>query len=74
EYVFRKCNFANYDLEAWNDPKRLPVGIAAGVSFGIGIVAWVMGMVETWYVGPLGRLIRAYGGDIANKFTFIIYS
>lgn len=28
-----------------------------------------MGMVETWYIGPLGKLIGAYGGDIANELT-----
>ncbi|KAF2707175.1 putative nucleoside transporter [Pleomassaria siparia CBS 279.74] len=70
--IFRKCNFDNYDLEAWNDPARLPIGIAAGVSFGIGIIAWIMGMVETWYTGPLGKLIGAYGGDVANEFTFVV--
>lgn len=70
--IFRRMNFNNYDLDAWNDPKRLPIGIAAAVAFGIGIIAWVMGMVETWYVGPLGKLIGKDGGDIANEFTFVI--
>jgi len=70
--IFRKMNFANYDLDAWNDPSRLPVGIAAGLAFSIGIIAWVMGMVETWYEGPLGKLIGTSGGDIANEFTFAV--
>ncbi|KAH7093507.1 permease for cytosine/purines, uracil, thiamine, allantoin-domain-containing protein [Paraphoma chrysanthemicola] len=70
--IFRKMNFANYDLDAWNDPSRLPIGIAAGTAFGLGIIAWVMGMVETWYVGPLGKLIGSSGGDIANEFTFVV--
>jgi NCS1 nucleoside transporter family len=70
--IFRRMNFDNYDLEAWNDPSRLPHGIAAAVAFSIGIVAWVMGMVETWYVGPLGKLIGAFGGDIANELTFAV--
>ncbi|ORY18254.1 permease for cytosine/purines, uracil, thiamine, allantoin-domain-containing protein [Clohesyomyces aquaticus] len=70
--IFRKMNFDNYDLDAWNDPDRLPVGIAAGLAFGLGVIAWVMGMVETWYVGPLGKLIGASGGDIANEFTFLV--
>jgi NCS1 nucleoside transporter family len=47
-YLFRKGNFDNYDLEGWNDPKRLPMGLAALTAFCIGVVAWVMGMVETW--------------------------
>jgi NCS1 nucleoside transporter family len=70
--IFRRANFANYDLDAWNDPSRLPLGIAAGFAFAIGIVAWIMGMVETWYVGPLGKLIGTGGGDIANEFTFVV--
>lgn len=47
-YIFRKGNFANYDLESWNDPKRLPMGIAGFVAFALGVVAWIMGMVQTW--------------------------
>lgn len=70
--IFRKANFDNYDLDGWNDPERLPHGIAAGVAFSIGIIAWVMGMVETWYVGPLGKLIGTYGGDVGNEFTLIV--
>ncbi|OCT50231.1 Purine-cytosine permease FCY21 [Cladophialophora carrionii] len=70
--VFRKRDFANYDLDGWNDPTRLPLGVAAGTAFALGIVAWVMGMVETWYTGPLGKLIGAYGGDVANEFAFVV--
>ncbi|KAH7399206.1 permease for cytosine/purines, uracil, thiamine, allantoin-domain-containing protein [Phaeosphaeria sp. MPI-PUGE-AT-0046c] len=70
--IFRRMSFDNYDLDAWNDPKRLPLGIAAGTAFAIGIIAWVMGMVETWYVGPLGKLIGSTGGDVANEFTFAV--
>jgi purine-cytosine permease-like protein len=70
--IFRKMSFDNYDLDAWNDPSRLPIGIAAAVAFSIGIIAWIMGMVETWYQGPLGKLIGVDGGDVANEFTFVV--
>lgn len=69
--IFRKMNFANYDLEAWNDPSRLPLGLAAGAAFGFGTVAWVMGMVQTWFVGPLAKQIGG-GGDIGNEFTLVL--
>ena len=69
-YIFRKGNFRNYNLEGWNDPTKLPLGIAGFSAFALGVVAWVMGMVETWYVGPLGGLIGEYGGDIANELAF----
>ena len=47
-YIFRKGNFASYDLEGWNDPKRLPVGVAAFCAFALGVVMWIMGLVQTW--------------------------
>ena len=52
--IFRKANFANYNLEGWNDPKALPHGIAAGSAFMIGVVAWVMGMVSLLVMDELG--------------------
>ncbi|EME81705.1 uncharacterized protein MYCFIDRAFT_33001 [Pseudocercospora fijiensis CIRAD86] len=71
-YFFRKGDFDNYDLAGWNDPNRVPLGIAGGTAFALGVVAWVMGMVETWYVGPLGKLIGSSGGDIANQLAFVV--
>ena len=47
-YIFRKDNFDNYDLDAWNDPSRLPYGLAGFGAFALGVVMWCMGMVETW--------------------------
>lgn len=71
-YLFRKGKFENYDLDAWNDPKRLPMGLAGLVAFLLGVVGWVIGMVETWYTGPLGALIGSIGGgDIANELAFM---
>ena len=37
-----------YDLEAWNDPSRLPVGWAGGLAFAAGIAGCVVGMSERW--------------------------
>ncbi|KAL6874727.1 permease for cytosine/purines, uracil, thiamine, allantoin domain-containing protein [Trichoderma novae-zelandiae] len=71
-FIFRKGNFANYDLDNWNNPAKLPLGIGASVAFGLGIVAWVMGMDETWFIGPLAKTIGDFGGDVANEFTFVV--
>ncbi|KAI1190352.1 permease for cytosine/purines, uracil, thiamine, allantoin-domain-containing protein [Nemania serpens] len=71
-YVFRKGNFDNYDLDAWNNPARLPIGLGAMAAFLVGVVGWILGMVETWYVGPVGNLIGSRGGDVANELTFIV--
>ncbi|WFD21136.1 hypothetical protein MCAP1_003393 [Malassezia caprae] len=72
EHVFvRKGNFANYDLESWNNRHGLPHGIAASITFLVGVVCWVMGMAETWYVGPLAARFGGSGGDLSNEFTLV---
>lgn len=70
-FLFRKGNVDNYDLEAWNDPSRLPVGLAGGTAFLLGVAGWCLGMVETWFSGPIGLLIGDYGGDVANELTLV---
>jgi len=68
-YWFRKGDFANYDLDGWNTPSKLPLGLAGLGAFLIGVVGWCLGMYETWFTGPLAKLIGE-GGDIANELTF----
>ncbi|MCJ1307022.1 hypothetical protein MMC25_000668 [Agyrium rufum] len=70
-YLFRKGSIANYDLTAWNTPSRMPVGIAGGLAFVMGIVGCVLGMVQTWYVGVIAKEIGDYGGDIGNQLAFV---
>ena len=76
-YIFRGADYANYDLEAWNTPSRMPVGIGGGLAFAAGVVGFVLGMSETWYVGVLAKMIGDSGGDIGNElafaFTLIVY-
>ncbi|RFU34825.1 hypothetical protein B7463_g1541, partial [Scytalidium lignicola] len=75
EHTFiRKGSFTSYNLETWNNPSGLPHGIAAVSAFSLGAVAWVMGMSETWYVGPLAKLIGSSGGDVGNEFTLVVTS
>jgi len=73
EHVFfRKRTFGNYNLEGWNDPDKLPLGIAAAVAFLLGVASWCMGMSQTWFVGPLAKKIGANGGDVGNEMTFVV--
>lgn len=59
-----------YDLTAWNDPRRLPIGIAAMLAFWIGAAGSIVGMSETWYTGPIGKMVGAYGGDLGLELGF----
>ncbi|KAJ6160887.1 hypothetical protein N7470_004283 [Penicillium chermesinum] len=73
-YYFRKGNLANYDLDAWNTPSRMPVGYAGLMAFLCGAAGWIVGMAETYYVGPLAKMIGADGGDIANELALVFTS
>jgi purine-cytosine permease-like protein len=78
-YWFRNgwYGFQNYDLESWNTASKMPIGIAGFLAFAAGISGAVVGMDETWYIGPIARKIGDYGGDVGNElalvFTLVVY-
>jgi purine-cytosine permease-like protein len=76
-FIFRKGT-RGYAPETYDQPKKLPVGIAAMGAFCCGIVGATMGMAQVWFIGPIGKLIGiGYGGDIGFElafcFTFVAY-
>ncbi|SGY60748.1 BQ5605_C007g04480 [Microbotryum silenes-dioicae] len=79
-YIFRKGSFARgYDLDAYNTPSKLPIGLAAIGAICFGIAGAVVGMSQTWYVGPIGKMIGPppFGGDIgfelSGGFAAVVY-
>ncbi|KAF4925584.1 Purine-cytosine permease fcyB [Colletotrichum viniferum] len=68
--VFRR-GLGGYDVEDYDDPSRLPPGIAAFVAFLMGVMGAVLGMSQTWFTGPIGKLAGgAFGGDIGFELAF----
>ncbi|CAI5757375.1 unnamed protein product [Candida verbasci] len=56
----------NYNFKIWNDQSRLTHGWAATLSFIIGATGAVVGMAQTYWIGPIARKIGGeYGGDVA---------
>ncbi|ODV97126.1 hypothetical protein PACTADRAFT_48880, partial [Pachysolen tannophilus NRRL Y-2460] len=74
-FVFRKGKEDSYNPEDCDNFYKLPLGIAGTFAFCCGIAGAVLGMSETWYVGPIAKHIGSYGGDIGWElciaFTFI---
>lgn len=72
-YLFRAGHrgYQKYDLEGWNTPSRMPIGLAGCFAFLSGIAGAIVGMDETWYVGPVAKLIGTYGGDVGNQLAFV---
>lgn len=49
DLIFRRKT--GYDLSAWNDRAKLPLGYAAGLAFCIGAAGAIVAMGQTWYHG-----------------------
>ncbi|OJJ43911.1 hypothetical protein ASPZODRAFT_154396 [Penicilliopsis zonata CBS 506.65] len=56
ELLFRG-GIKGYDWTLWNSPRKLPVGLAGLLAFCIGWVGAVLGMWQTYFTGPLGKLV-----------------
>lgn len=63
-FIFRR--HCGYNWAAWRDPSKLPVGIAASIAFVVGWVGAVLCMAQVWYIGPIAKLVGAYGGDVST--------
>ena len=67
-----------YNLLAWDQPSKLPLGIAAVLALLTGYLAGgVTGMAQTWYIGPIAAKFGGFGGDVgiylSAVFTAIVY-
>ncbi|KAK0884979.1 hypothetical protein LTR87_001377 [Friedmanniomyces endolithicus] len=78
EHILFRRGYA-YDVSAWEDPKRLPYGIAAITCWSIGTVLAILCMSQTWWVGPIALKVGnpPYGTDISWELalgaTTILY-
>ncbi|KAL8940589.1 MAG: hypothetical protein Q9216_002734 [Gyalolechia sp. 2 TL-2023] len=73
--IFRRhkgCDWAAYE-----DKTKLPVGVAALLSFLIGWVGPILGMYQVWWTGPVASHIGDAGGDLGIwlgiAFTAMVY-
>lgn len=73
DHFLFKRGFSGYQPEIYDQPSKLPPGIAAVLAFGCGVVGMVMGMSQTWFVGPIAKHAGdlPYGGDVGFELGFI---
>lgn len=63
--IFRRGkNGLGFDWSAWADKSKLPIGIAALAAFLIGWAGAIISMDQVYYVGPLAKMVGAYGADL----------
>jgi purine-cytosine permease-like protein len=63
-FIFRRK--AGFNWDAWNERTKLPLGIAALVAFLVGWVGAILCMAQVWYIGPIAKLVGAYGADVSG--------
>lgn len=62
QFLFRRTR--GFDWDAWADPARLPIGIAALTAFIVGWVGSILSMYQVWYTGPIAKMVGEYGADL----------
>ncbi|PYH91684.1 hypothetical protein BO71DRAFT_486044 [Aspergillus ellipticus CBS 707.79] len=71
EHFWFRPRLGGYDLSAWQDPARMPVGVAGTTALLIGIGFSFLGMDQTWYIAPVAKKIGAYGGDVGDYLVVV---
>jgi purine-cytosine permease-like protein len=61
-FIFRRTR--GFDWGAWADRSKLPLGLAALAAFLIGWAGSIISMYQIWYVGPIAKMVGAYGADL----------
>lgn len=70
-FLFRRGT-SGYVAEHYDQPGKLPPGIAAVLAFGFGVAGMVTGMSQTWYVGKIALHAgeAPFGGDVGFELGF----
>ncbi|KAF2006238.1 hypothetical protein P154DRAFT_517897 [Amniculicola lignicola CBS 123094] len=73
--VFRHSNFNSYteDEKAWDDPKKLPPGLAA---IGAAVLCFglvIPGMSQIWFIGPIAKTTGDIGFEAALVLSSLLY-
>ena len=71
-FVFRR-GFSGYNPEDYDQRDKLPPGIAALVAFCCGVGGMILGMSQSWWVGPIAKEAGMHpsGGDLGFELGFL---
>ncbi|OAX38896.1 permease for cytosine/purines uracil thiamine allantoin [Rhizopogon vinicolor AM-OR11-026] len=75
-FIFRRKNgsLGGYNLDDYDTPSKLPLGVAGILAGCFGVAGAVVGMSEVWYTGPLGKMAGAdIGFELAAAFSAVTY-
>jgi purine-cytosine permease-like protein len=70
---FRRGDFARYDLQNWNVPSQLPLGVAALGASILSFLLVIPSISHVWYTGPIARKTGDLGLEAAFTLTAVLY-
>ncbi|KAI9510186.1 permease for cytosine/purines, uracil, thiamine, allantoin-domain-containing protein [Russula earlei] len=70
---FRKGDFSLYDIQYWNVPSNLPLGVAALGASVLGFALVIPSMSQVWFTGPIARKTGDIGFEVAFVVTALLY-
>ena len=70
---FREGDFTQYDIEYWDVPSRLPLGVAALGASALSFAFVIPSMNQVWYTGPIARTTGDIGFEVAFVATALLY-
>ncbi|EJD03007.1 uncharacterized protein FOMMEDRAFT_156365 [Fomitiporia mediterranea MF3/22] len=72
-FIFRRKGgrLGGYDLEAYDDRNKLPLGVAGVMAGCCGVLGAIVGMSEKWYVGPIAAKIGPAGADLGFELAAV---
>lgn len=68
--IFRRNK--GFDWAAYEDKSKLPLGIAALISFLVGWVGPILGMYQVWWTGPVASKVGNAGADLGIWLGIVI--
>ena len=73
--IFRRPSgpLGGYDLDAYDSPSRLPLGVAGILAGCCGVAGAVVGMAQVYYTGPIAKHTGDIGFEMAFTVTAILY-
>ena len=73
--VFRRLNFSSYteDENAWDDPSKLPPGVAAIAATILCFGLVIPGMAQIWFTGPIAKTTGDIGFEVALVLCALLY-
>ncbi|KAI0734371.1 permease for cytosine/purines, uracil, thiamine, allantoin-domain-containing protein [Fomitopsis betulina] len=75
-FIFRRKGgpLGGYNLDDYDTPSKLPIGVAGILAGCFGVAGAVVGMSEVWYIGPLGMDAGAdLGFELAAAFAAVMF-